>query len=139
MSANASCVKNGINHEKKYTPPKGKGEIISKHDFIKYCRIKNIEVDKIWSKKFLPDIAVVRENKLFIIEQKYQQVAGSADEKLQTAPFKKWQYERLGFEVKFAYLCNDWFEQSCYLNLREYLSLQGVELFIDNVPESWWD
>ena len=49
------------------------------------------------SKKLLPDdaIFVLKENTLFIIEIKFQEVAGSVDEKLQTCDFKNKQYNKL--------------------------------------------
>ena len=54
-------------------------------------------LDEIISKKLLPDdcIFVIINNTLFIIECKFQQVAGSVDEKLQTCDFKKKQYQKL--------------------------------------------
>ena len=47
-------------------------------------------------------------NTLFIIEMKFQEVAGSVDEKLQTCDFKKKQYKRLmaplNIEVEYVYI-----------------------------------
>src|SRR3984957_14512758 len=49
------------------------------------------------SKKLLPDdaISVIVNNKMFIIELKLQQIAGSVDEKLHTCFFKKKQNRKL--------------------------------------------
>lgn len=66
--------------------------IFKKHDFYKIF-LKELETDwtKIISKQLLPDdsIFVIIKNTLYIIECKFQQVAGSVDEKLQTCDFKK--------------------------------------------------
>ena len=53
-----------------------------KHDFYRFLEENNIDWKKIVSKKLLPDVAllvIIRET-LFIIEVKYQQVAGSVNE-----------------------------------------------------------
>jgi hypothetical protein len=66
------------------------------------------------SKKQLPEnsIFVIVVNTLFIIECKFQQVAGSVDEKLQTCDFKRKQYQKLfskaNIEVEYMYLLSDW-------------------------------
>ena len=64
------------------------GELVArcfrKHDFYKFLAEHGVDWKKIISKKLLPDdalLVIVRET-LFIIEVKYQQVAGSVDEKL---------------------------------------------------------
>jgi hypothetical protein len=49
------------------------------------------------------------------IEVKYQQVAGSVDEKLQTCDFKLKQYLKLvaslGIKVEYVYVLNNWFKK----------------------------
>ena len=61
----------------------------------------------------LPDetIFVLANNTLFIIEMKFQKVAGSVDEKLQTCDFKKKQYEKLlsgtGIRVEYCYILSE--------------------------------
>jgi len=46
---------------------------------------------------------------------KFQKVAGSVDEKLQTCGFKKRQYTELlkplDINVEYIYILNDWFQQ----------------------------
>ena len=57
-----------------------------KHDFYRYLTEEGVNWQQLLSKKLLPDdalLVIVRET-LFIIEVKYQQIAGSVDEKLQT-------------------------------------------------------
>jgi hypothetical protein len=79
------------------------------------------------SKKLLPDdalLVVVRET-LFIVEVKYQQVAGSVDEKLQTCDFKRKQYVKLvadlGLKVEYVYVLNDWFKAPGYKDVLDYI------------------
>jgi hypothetical protein len=65
-----------------------------KHDFYKFLEENSINWKEIISKQLLPDdalLVVIRET-LFIIVVKYQQVAGSVDENLQTCAFKRKQY-----------------------------------------------
>ena len=71
------------------------GCILQKHDLYKnFLKKNNVDWQSIVSKKLLPDEGYfsLTTNTLIIIEKKYQQVAGSVDEKLQTCDFKKKQY-----------------------------------------------
>lgn len=70
--------------------------IFKKHGFYRYLKEVGVDWTKIISKKLLPDdsIYVIINNTLFIIECKYQQVAGSVDEKLQTCDFKRIHYAK---------------------------------------------
>ena len=72
--------------------------IFKKHGFYRYLKEVGVDWTKFISKKLLPDdsIYVIINNTLFIIECKYQQVAGSVDEKLQTCDFKRKQYQMIG-------------------------------------------
>lgn len=87
--------------------------IFKKHAFYRYLKEIGVEWEKIISKKLLPDdsIYVIINNTLFIIECKYQQVAGSVDEKLQTCDFKRKQYQKLmaqvNIDVEYIYLLAD--------------------------------
>ena len=62
----------------------------------------------------MPDEAlyVIINNTLFVIEVKFQKVAGSVDEKLQTCDFKRKQYAKLmaplNIEVEYIYILSDW-------------------------------
>ena len=86
------------------------GQIFKKHSFYKFLESRNIKWQDYISKKLLPDdsIYVIINNTFFVIECKFQQVAGSVDEKLQTCDFKKKQYKKLlsklNFEVEYIYL-----------------------------------
>ena len=68
-----------------------------KHEFYKFLEENKIDWESLISKKLLPDdalLVIVRET-LFIIEVKFQKVAGSVDEKLQTCDFKRKVYQKL--------------------------------------------
>ena len=84
------------------------------------------------SRKLLPDECVYStgSNTLYVFEKKFQQTAGSADEKLQTCDFKKKQYEKLvkGLHVKveYTYLLSDWFKNPMYKDVLEYIEASSV-------------
>lgn len=73
------------------------GRIFKKYGFYKFLEELEIDWKQLISKRLLPDdsIFVIIANTLFIVECKFQQVAGSVDEKLQTCDFKKKQYQKL--------------------------------------------
>lgn len=70
---------------------------------------------------------------MFIIEKKFQQVAGSVCEKIQTYDFKIWQYSRMfpGFRIVYIYCLSGWFKDNCQAEL-EYFEEKGVPLFWGN-------
>lgn len=92
------------------------------------------------SKKLLPDdaIFVLKENTLFIIEIKFQEVAGSVDEKLQTCDFKNKQYNKLfkslNIKVKYTYVLNDWFRKSEYKDVLDYVKSVNCNYFFNEIP-----
>ncbi len=65
-------------------------ESFKKHELYRYLETLGVDWTTILSKRLLPDdaIYVIHNNTIFIIEVKYQEVAGSVDEKLQTCGFK---------------------------------------------------
>jgi hypothetical protein len=99
-----------------------------------------LEIDhtKVLSKKLLPDEAILVGNTLYIIEMKFQYVAGSVDEKLQTCDFKKKQYTKLlreaGIKVEYIYVLNDWFAKPDYRNVLEYVKEVGCHYFFNEIP-----
>ena len=107
-----------LNAQKGYRVEKGEvffndeivGRIFKKHGFYTFLDELQIDWKSLISKKLLPDdsIFVIVANTLFIIECKFQQVAGSVDEKLQTCDFKRKQYQKLlskaNIEVEYKYL-----------------------------------
>lgn len=112
-----------------------------KNKLYKFLEEKGIDYTKILSKKLLPDdaVCVYSKNLFSIIEIKFQGVAGSTDEKLQTCDFKIKQYRKLlaplGVEVQFVYVLNDWFRQDGYRDVLEYIkSIDGCDYFFNELP-----
>lgn len=99
-----------------------------------------IDYSQIISKKLLPDeaILVLAGKTLFIIEIKFQGVAGSVDEKLQTCDFKNQQYNKLlaplGIVVKYIYILNDWFRKKEYSGVLKYVESVGCHYFFYELP-----
>ena len=92
------------------------------------------------SKKLLPDeaILILTGKTLFIIEIKFQEVAGSVDEKLQTCDFKNKQYNKLlvplGISAKYVYILSDWFKKDAYKDVLKYVNSVGCYYFFYELP-----
>lgn len=123
------------------------GELVArcfrKHDFYKFLSEENVNWQNILSKRLLPDdalLVIVRET-LFIIEVKYQQVAGSVDEKLQTCDFKRKQYlklvSQLGLKVEYVYVLSDWFKKPEYKDVLNYIHSVNCHYKFNELPLSW--
>lgn len=114
--------------------------IFKKTALYKFLEYRGIDWRSILSKRLLPDdsIYVVINNTFFIIECKFQQVAGSVDEKLQTCDFKKKQYKKLlaqlNMEVEYIYLLSDWFKQPCYQDVLDYIVSVGCSYYFEYIP-----
>jgi hypothetical protein len=112
-----------------------------KHGFYEYLDKNGINYRDYISKKLLPDdvVYVIVNNTVFILEIKFQEVAGSTDEKLQTCDFKIKQYRKLlstlNVEVQFIYILNDWFQKSEYKDVLDYIiSVDGCYYYFDYLP-----
>src|SRR3989344_4163041 len=81
---------------------------------------------------------VIVNNTLFIIEMKFQKVAGSVDEKLQTCDFKRKQYAKLmavlNIEVEYIYILNDWFKKAQYKDTLDYVISVGCQYYFKYLP-----
>ena len=114
-----------------FVPFKPAGKFLEEHE---------INWRAIVSKRLFPDdsIYVIVNNTLFIIECKFQQVAGSVDEKLQTCDFKKKQYQKLLFraniEVEYIYLLGDWFKNPSYKDVLDYIISVGCHFYFEYIP-----
>lgn len=114
--------------------------IFKKHGFYRFLEEVGVDWTKIISKKLLPDdsIYVVINNTLFIIECKYQQVAGSVDEKLQTCDFKRKQYQKLmaqlNVDVEYIYLLSSWFKDSKYKDVLDYIISVNCHYYFEYIP-----
>ena len=123
------------------------GELLArcfkKHDFYQYLAEEGIDWIPLISKKLLPDNAllVIVRDTLFIIEVKYQEVAGSVDEKLQTCDFKRKQYLKLigskGIKVEYIYVLNDWFRLPSYKDCLDYIHSVNCHYVFNTIPLKW--
>jgi len=111
-----------------------------KQGLYKLLTEKGIDWRKFVSKRLFPDEAlyVIVNNTLFIIEMKFQKVAGSVDEKLQTCDFKKKQYHKLmaplNIEVEYIYILNDWFKNPSYKDTLDYVISVGCKYYFNYLP-----
>jgi len=114
-----------------------------KHDFYKFLGANKIDWKKIISKRLLPDdvLHVIVRETLYIIEVKYQQVAGSVDEKLQTCDFKRKQYAKLvapiGLKVEYVYVLSNWFNKPEYKDVLDYINSVNCHYKFNELPLSW--
>jgi hypothetical protein len=124
-----------------------KGKLVArcfkKHDFYLFLKENDIDWNQIISKKLLPDdalLVIIRET-LFIIEVKYQQVAGSVDEKLQTCDFKRKQYLKLvnslELKVEYVYVLSDWFKNPVYKDVLDYINSVNCHYKFNELPLAW--
>lgn len=129
-----------IEHDVYYDDEKV-AEVYKKHAFYNIF-LKRLDID--WtqyiSKRLLPDdsIFVLLNNRLFIIECKHQEVAGSVDEKLQTCDFKKKQYKKLmapaNIDVEYIYLLDNWFRDPKYKDVLDYIQSVGCDYYFEYIP-----
>lgn len=111
-----------------------------KQSLYRYLESQGVDWKKYISKRLLPDEAlyVIVNNTLFIIEMKFQKVAGSVDEKLQTCDFKKKQYKKLmaplNIEVEYIYILNDWFKHPTYKDTLDYVISVGCQYYFEYLP-----
>lgn len=101
---------------------------LTKHNLYKYLDKLGIDWKTLISKKLLPDEAYFNPiTKEFIVyEKKFQQTAGSADEKPQTCGFKIHQFRKIGKaigaeKVSYTYLLSQWFAKPEYKDMLEYI------------------
>ena len=92
------------------------------------------------SKEWRPDEAFINfaNNIVYIIEKKFQNCAGSVDEKLPGCHFKKLEYQKLfnplHFDVEFIYIFNDWFLDERYRDTLDYIVNMGCHYFYNEIP-----
>ena len=114
-----------------------------KHEFYRFLTEFKIDWKAHLSKQLLPDngLFVVIRDTLFIIEIKFQQVAGSVDEKLQTCDFKRKQYSKLvqsqNWKVEYVYVLNDWFKQDSYKDTLNYINSMNCHYLFNKIPLKW--
>lgn len=114
-----------------------------KYEFYRFLSEYKIDWKQYLSKQLLPDngLFVIVRDTLFIIEIKFQAVAGSVDEKLQTCDFKRKQYSKLvqslNWKVEYVYVLNDWFKQSCYKDTLDYINSMNCHYLFNEIPLKW--
>lgn len=117
--------------------------VFKKYEFYRFLEEYNIDWKEHLSKQLLPDngLFVIVRDTLFIIEIKFQQVAGSVDEKLQTCDFKRKQYSKLvrglNWKVEYVYVLNDWFKKECYKDMLEYIHSMNCHYLFNEIPLKW--
>jgi hypothetical protein len=101
---------------------------VSKHELYRFLNRKGIEWQSFLSRKLLPDECYWDEETktLSVFEKKYQQISGSADEKLQTCAFKIWEFSKIGEalgarKVTYTYILSSWFAQPKYKDVLDYI------------------
>lgn len=130
------CVNNG----EVFFDGKKVARIFKKHAFYDFLQEVGVDWTKVISKKLLPDdsIYVIINNTLYIIECKYQQVAGSVDEKLQTCDFKRKQYQKLmaqlNIDVEYIYLLSEWFRNPKYKDVLDYIISMNCHFYFEYIP-----
>lgn len=111
-----------------------------KNGLYKYLESRGVDYRKIISKKLLADeaIYVLTNNTLFVVEVKFQKVAGSVDEKLQTCDFKKKQYKKLmstlNIDVEYIYILSGWFRKPEYKDTLDYIISVGCHYYFGYLP-----
>lgn len=111
-----------------------------KFGLYKYLDSRGIDYRNFISKRLVPDeaIYVLKNNTLFVIEIKFQHVAGSVDEKLQTCDFKKKQYKKLmaplNIDVEYIYILSDWFRKPEYKDSLDYVISVGCYFYFEYLP-----
>lgn len=129
---------NVCNHTKSYKEEK-------KHRVFDFDGIKRIQVEKKCLQGYLasefnqmekslqPDEAFIdtEKKRIYILEKKFQQTAGSVDEKIQTGLFKRELYEQLypSYEIEYAYVLSDWFKADKYLPEMRFNKKYGIRVF----------
>jgi hypothetical protein len=116
------------------------GQTFSKKALYIFLESQGINADLILSKKLEPDdsLLINKNNTIYIIEKKFQNTTGTADEKLQTCEFKKNQYQKLfkslNIEVKYIYVLNDWFKKPAYKDVLDFILEKGCYYYFNEIP-----
>lgn len=111
----------------------------SKHKFLRFLEENGVNLS-VNSDTLLPDDAFINigNKTVYIIEKKFQSVAGSVDEKLQTCLYKKMQYEKLvsqmEYDIAYTYVLSDWFKQHKYYDVLSYIEYVGCSYFFNELP-----
>lgn len=121
-----------------------KGETVAlyfkKRGLYKHLEKLGVDYRNYISKRLEPDnaIYVIKNNTIYFIEIKFQNVSGSVDEKLQTCDFKKKQYMKLfsplNYKVEYVYVLSKWFKKKEYKDVRDYIISVGCRFYFEFLP-----
>lgn len=106
----------------------------------KFLVPRGIDYKNYNSKGWEPDEAFINllNNRVYIIEKKFQKCSGSVDEKLPNCHFKKLEYQKLftplQFKVEFVYVLSDWFKNPQYKDVLEYIEMMGCYYYFNTLP-----
>ena len=116
-----------------------KNQIYLALKFLYPHKINNQYIAQVLSKKIFPDAFIINiwTKTLVIFEKKWQQRAGSVDEKIQTAPYKIAMFEKLlrnlPLKIMYHYILSRYFDSPKYRNIKEYYDANHqVEIFVEN-------
>ena len=105
--------------------------------YTSFLKEKGFDYNKELGKKWIPDEVFINEKnkKIYIIEKKYQECAGSVDEKLPNCHYKKQWYKDLlnkfGYDVEFIYFLSNYFKE----NEKRY---KDIKNYVINVCKCQW-
>lgn len=108
-------------------------------DFYKILK-ENFKIipENLLSSELRPDdfLLIEKSREMIIVEQKFQEGVGSADEKILACDFKRLQYEKIGdeigYKVRVIYILNSWFLKDKYRDYLEYMRKSGVDVIISD-------
>ena len=95
---------------------------------------------KLLSKLLRPDEAFLNlaNNTVYVVEKKFQERAGSVDEKPQSVRFKQRQYQKLvsdsGLSIDYFFLFNCLWAQPEYRDMLEFVVDEGSSYFFNDIP-----
>lgn len=104
-----------------------------KSEFIKYLdKYEDKKIERLHGTKN-PDNWYIYDNKIFIIEIKFQQCSGSVCEKLQTAnnKIKNFKKRYPNYNIHYIYCLSEWFKKNCKGEI--------LDLIEDKIPIFWCD
>jgi len=108
--------------------------------YTQFLNPRGIRYEDYNSKEWRPDEAFINfeNHTAYIVEKKFQNTAGSVDEKLPNCHFKKVEYQKLfaslGYHVEFIYIFNDWFKDPRYRDALAYIQMMGCHYYFNEIP-----
>ena len=116
--------------------------LMRKRALYRYLQTQDVDWQDYISSSMEPDECLYfpKSNHFLIIEKKWQEVAGSVDEKLAACDFKLKRYLRLFKPLEAScsmiYLLNDWFKHPRYKDVLDYMTASNCEVYFQEIPSS---